>query len=414
MFRICLLCLVLPGASTLNAAEPLQVTVTDVEKNIYVESLNLTGDQVTPGCPYAWSVHKYVLHGGRQEGVEVIDVDNGRLRFRVVPTRGMTIQEVRMDELRLGWDSPVRDLIHPKLLNLESRQGLGWLEGFNGWLVRCGLEFFGAPGTDEFIDNTGNKAKMDLTLHGKIANIPASVVEVSVTRSEPFEIRVRGRVDETCMHGPKLELWTEISTQAGSDAFRVSDKITNRSARQQEFGVLYHANYGPPLMEENARFIAPVKRVAPINAHAASDVAGYDVSRGPSPGVAEQVYCLWLWADRNDRTKVMFRNARGDKAVVMAFSVNELPYFTIWKNPVALEDGYVTGLEPGTGFSRNRSVERKSGRVPVLGPHQSRTFTLDFLALADPARIAETAREIKAIQADRRTQVDDEPLPTEE
>jgi len=110
----------------------------------------------------------------------------------------------------------------------------------------------------------------------------------------------------------------------------------------------------------------------------------------------------------------MFRNARGDKAVVMAFSVKELPYFTIWKNPVALEDGYVTGLEPGTGFSRNRSVERKSGRVPVLGPHQSRTFTLDFLTLADAGRIAETAREIKAIQADRRTQVDDEPLPTEE
>jgi len=217
--RMTLCSVVLPGASTLKAAEPLQVTVTDVEKNIYVESLNLTSDQVTPDCPYAWSVRKYVLHGGRQEGVEVIDVDNGRLRFRVVPTRGMTIQEVRMDDLRLGWDSPVKDLVHPKLVNLESRQGLGWLEGFNGWLVRCGLEFFGAPGTDEFIDNTGNKAKMDLTLHGKIANIPASVVEVVVGRSEPFEIRVRGKMDETCMHGPKLELWTEVSTRAGSDAF---------------------------------------------------------------------------------------------------------------------------------------------------------------------------------------------------
>ena len=407
-------CLVLlAGSRMLKAAEPLRVAVTDVEKNIYVESLHLTSDQATPSCPHAWSVHKYVLRGGRQEGVEVVDVDNGRLRFRVVPTRGMTIQEVRMDDLRLGWDSPVKDLVHPKLVNLESRQGLGWLEGFNGWLVRCGLEFFGAPGTDEFIDNTGNKAKMDLTLHGKIANIPASVVEVVVGRSEPFEIRVRGKMDETCMHGPKLELWTEVSTQAGSDAFRVSDRITNRSAREQEFGVLYHANYGPPLMEENARFVAPVKRVAPINAHAASDVSTYDVSRGPSPGVAEQVYCLWLWADQNDRTRVMFRNAQGDKAVVMAFSVKELPYFTIWKNPVAVEDGYVTGLEPGTGFSRNRSVERKSGRVPVLGPHQSRTFTLDFLALADAGRIAETAREIKAIQGDRRTQVDDKPLPTE-
>lgn len=401
------------GVMTLHAAEPLQITVTDVEQSIYVESLHLTSDQVTPGCPHAWSVRKYILHGGRQEGVEVIDVDNGKLRFRVVPTRGMSVQRVVSGDLRLGWDSPVKDLVHPKLVNLESRQGLGWLEGFNEWMVRCGLEFFGAPGTDEFVDNTGNEAKMDLTLHGKIGNIPALVVQVVVDRSEPFEIRIRGRVDETCMHGPKLELWTEISTRAGSEAFRISDKITNRSAKEQEFGVLYHANYGPPLMEENARFIGPVKRVAPINAHAASEVDAYDVCRGPAPGVAEQVYCLWLWADRDDRTKVMFRNARGDKAVVMAFSVKELPYFTIWKNPVAMEDGYVAGLEPGTGFPRKRAIERKFGRVPVLGSHQSRTFTLDFLLLADAGRIAETAREIGRIQADRGTQVDDKPLPAE-
>jgi len=397
----------------LKGAEPLRVTVTDVEKDIYVESLHLTSERVTPDCPHAWSVRKHVLHGGRQEGVEVIDVDNGELRFRIVPTRGMSMQNVVSGDIRLGWDSPVRDLVHPKLVNLESRQGLGWLEGFNEWMVRCGLEFFGGPGTDEFIDNTGNKAKMDLTLHGKIGNIPASVVEVAVDRSAPFEIRIRGRVDETCMHGPKLELWTEISTQAGSDAFRISDKIANRSAKEQEFGVLYHANYGPPLMEEDARFVGPVKRVAPINAYAASDASTYDVCRGPMPGVAEQVYCLWLWADQNDRTKVMFRNARGDKAVVMAFSLKDLPYFTIWKNPVAVEDGYVTGLEPGTGFPRNRAIERRLGRVPVLGPHQSRTFTLDFLVLGDAGRITETAREIGRIQADRGTHVDDKPLPAE-
>ncbi|MBN1505752.1 MAG: aldose 1-epimerase family protein [Sedimentisphaerales bacterium] len=409
-----MLCLAsLACVPALKAVEPFQVTVTDTERDIYMESVDLASDRVTPDCPHAWSVRKHVLRGGRQEGVDVIDVDNGRLRFRVVPTRGMSLQKAMLGDVRLGWDSPVRDLVHPKLLDLESRQGLGWLEGFNEWVVRCGLEFFGAPGMDEFIDNTGNKARMDLTLHGKIGNIPASFVQVTVDRSPPYTIRVRGRVDETCMHGPKLELWAEISTQAGSDSLRISDKITNRSAKEQEFGVLYHANYGPPLMEQDAKFIGPVKRVVPINALAAAGLSTYDVYRGPTPGVAERVYCLWLWADPYDRTKVMLRNARGDKAVVMAFSVKELPYFTIWKNPVALEDGYVTGLEPGTGFSRNRSIERRAGRVPVLKPHESRTFTLDFLALADSDRIADTAREIQRIQGDRPTQIDNEPLPVE-
>jgi hypothetical protein len=251
---------------------------------------------------------------------------------------------------------------------------------------------------------------MDLTLHGKIGNVPASVVEVAVERSEPYRICVRGRVEETCMHGPKLELWTEISTEAGSDTLRISDKITNRSAREQEFGVLYHANYGPPLLEKGAQFIAPVRRVAPINAHAAAGISTWGLCEGPTPGVSEQVYCLWLWADGGDRTKVMLRNAAGDKAVTMAFSTAELPFFTIWKNPVAVEDGYVTGLEPGTGFARNRSVERKSGRVPRLAARQSRTFSIDFALLAHKGRIGAAAREIGRIQAGRGTQVDESPL----
>jgi len=397
--------------SSAGAAEPYRVVLTDVEQNIYKETANLTSSDITPDCPVAWSVKKYVLHGGRQEGVEVIEVDNGKLRFNVVPTRGMSIQHVVMGDLRLGWDSPVKGLVHPKYINLESRQGLGWLEGFNEWMVRCGLEFFGGPGTDEFIDNTGKKATMDLTLHGKICNTPASTVEIIVEREAPYRITVRGRVDETLLHGPKLEILTAVSTVPGTAELQISDTVTNRSAIEQEFGILYHSNYGPPLMEKGAEFFGPVRQVTPINEHAAKDVSDYNIYRSAKAGFPEQVYCLQLWADQNDRTKVMLRNAAGDKAVSMAYSVRELPFFTLWKNPVAQEDGYVTGLEPGTGFPRNRSIERKFGRVPKLAPHQSRSFTIDFALHADKGQVNASADEIKRIWAGRKTQVDKAPLP---
>ena len=411
MLRLVSIVVATVGISSARAAEPFRLVLADVEKNVYVEALHITNRGITPDCAIPWSVHKYVLHGGKQEGVEVIDVDSGKLRFTVVPTRGMSIHQVVMGDIPLGWDSPVKGLVHPKYINLHTRQGLGWLEGFNEWMVRCGLEFFGGPGSDEFIDNTGKEAKMDLTLHGKIGNTPASVVEVTVERQAPYSIRIRGRVDEACLHGPKLELWTEVSTVPGSNAFQIADKITNRSAVEQEFGILYHGNYGTGLMEKGARFVAPVRQVTPINEHAARDVSTYDLYRGPTPGFAEQVYCLWLWADKDDRTKAMLRNAAGDRAVSMAFSVNELPFFTLWKNPVAVEDGYVTGLEPGTGFPRNRSIERKFGRVPRLGPHQSRCFTIDFVIHANKAQVDTAANEIARIQAGRKTQMDDKPLP---
>lgn len=218
-------------------------------------------------------------------------------------------------------------------------------------------------------------------------------------------------MDEACLHGPKLELWTEVTTTPGPITFSISDTITNRSAIEQEFGILYHANYGTPLMEKGSRFVAAVRQVTGINEHSASDVANYDLYPGPTPGFAEQVYCLRLWADSSDRTMVMLRNAAADKAVTMTFSIAELPYFTVWKNPVPYEDGYVTGLEPGTGFSRNRAVERRFGRVPKLAPHQSRSFNIDFAILVGKEKVRHAADEISKIRAGRKTIVDEKPLP---
>jgi peroxiredoxin len=413
MSKLAPLIIVLAGVSAARPADPFRLVLTDVERNIYKETAHITSSEVTPDCPVSWSAHKEVLHGGKQDGVEVIKVDNGKLRFVVVPTRGMSIQRVVMGDLRLGWDSPIKGLVHPKFINLESRRGLGWLEGFNEWMVRCGLEFFGAPGTDEFIDNTGLNSTMDLTLHGKIGNTPAARVEVVVERQTPYRIAVRGLVEETAVHGPKLEIQTQISTVPGASTFQISDTITNRSAVVQEFGILYHGNYGPPLLEDGARFFGPARQVTPMNEHAARDVSRYNVYGPPKAGFSEQVYCLRLWADENDRTKVMLRNAAGDKAVSMAYSVKELPFFTIWKNPVAPEDGYVTGLEPGTGFPRNRSIERKFGRVPKLGPHQSRSFTIDFALHTSKEQVNAVADGIAQIWAGRQTHVDRTPLAAE-
>ena len=43
-----------------------------------------------------------------------------------------------------------------------------------------------------------------------------------------------------------------------------------------------------------------------------------------------------------------------------------LPCFTVWKNTAAVEDGYVTGLEPAINFPNFKSFERQQGRVKVL------------------------------------------------
>ena len=373
------------------------------------ESWQIDSKQVTPGCKTPWSIRRVRLHGGKQEGVELIQVDNGVLKLTIVPTRGMGVLSVVRGDIRLGWDSPVKEVVNPQFINLPMRGGLGWLEGFNEWLCRCGMESNGHPGTDKFINNVGEEATMELTLHGRVANLPAQMVEVLVEQEAPYRLRIRGRVEERMFYGPKLELVTELSTEPGSNTFRIADTITNRGAAPQEFEMLYHTNYGRPLLEEGSRFVAPVRQVTPFNGNAAKAIASYSQYMGPTPGFIEQVYCLRLYGDAQDRTLAMLHNQAEDKGVSLAYSIKELPYFSLWKNTTAELDGYVTGLEPGTGFPSNRRIERKAGRVPKLAPGASWPMTIEFTVLSGKDEVRHTADSIKAIQAGRPTKVDEQP-----
>jgi len=399
--------------STADGAEPYREKLTSTELGLHMDEWKVSNYDILSKSKPPFSVKKITLHGGKQEGVDLITVDNGAIKLTVIPTRGMGLWQVEAGQVRLGWNSPVKEVVHPKFINLQTRGGLGWLEGFNECLVRCGLEWAGHPGKDKFLNNVGEEAEMDLTLHGKIANLPASEVEVIIDRLPPYRIRVRGRVDERMFYGPKLELWTEISTEPGSNAFRIADTLRNAGALDQEFQIIYHANFGAPLLEQGAQLVAPVKRVTPFNGHAAKFVNRYGTYEGPTKGFIEQVYCLHPLADGKNRTIFLLRNANGDRAVSLGFSTDQLPYVTLWKNTNAGEEGYVTGVEPGTGFPYNRRLERLAGRVPKLAAGASREFSIEFNIYTNRNDVQKVSEQIAAIQAGRQPQMDAEPLKVE-
>lgn len=391
------------------AAEPVRHTVISAKENLSRGDFSLSSRDVPGAAKFDWSVKSHILHGGKSEGVQLLRVDNGAMVITLIPTRGLSILSVKAGDLKLGWDSPVKDVVHPQFVDLDTRGGLGWLEGFNEFLVRCGFEFAGHPGKDEFIDNTGAKAEMNLTLHGKAGNIPASEVEVLVDREAPHTIRVRGVVHERGFYGPKLELVTELSTVPGSHEFRLTDVLTNRGAASQEFQLIYHVNYGKPLLGAGANLVAPASAVTPMNAHAAEGVKDFARYEGPTTGFIEQVYLLKPLAWPDHSTTVLLRNAAGDRGATIGWNTTELPYFTLWKNTAAEADGYVTGLEPGTGYPFNRKVERKNGRVPKLAPGESRRFALEFHALTDSEAVSKVAEKVSSISHGQKPTLETKP-----
>ena len=385
-------------------------TLVSASRNLRVVYWNVSNRSHPDISDGDWNIEKSRLVGGKQEGVDIVKIHNGEMEITVVPTRGMSILEVKLDDWRAGWDSPVKEVVHPSFIDLESRGGLGWLEGFNEWMTRCGLEFAGHPGEDSFINNVGDEVSMPLTLHGRIGNIPASEVILYVEREPRPRIRLRGRVDERAFYGAQLELWTELIVEIGANTFTIRDEVTNMGASEQEFQLIYHTNFGEPLLEDGARFVAPIEKVAPMNEHAAQAIDAFSVYPEPTPGFIEEVFLIWPYADPQNRTRVALVDRNSERAVSMEWSLDQLPYLTQWRNTPAVEAGYVTGIEPGTGFPYNRKVERGFGRVPKLGKGETAEFEVRFGFWEGANQVEAIVGAVESIQGDRATT--ELPVPT--
>ncbi len=87
---ICLVMLISTLVFT-SPAEPFRQILTIASRNIHLDTWRVTHSDFDFKPIAPWSVHKYTLRGGKQAGVDVVVVNNGRLNFIVVPTRGMSV-----------------------------------------------------------------------------------------------------------------------------------------------------------------------------------------------------------------------------------------------------------------------------------------------------------------------------------
>ncbi len=371
--------------------------LTDRESGTWLQSFSLAGSEMGAGFSKSGRVSRKTLQSGLSQGVEIIEVDNGALSFIVVPTRGMGIWKGDYRGIDLGWKAPVQGPVHPAFVDLNDRGGLGWLSGFDEWIVRCGLDSHGSPGVDSVLDNQGNPAEVSLTLHGKIANLPAHYVEVS--ESDDDGISVTGRVDECMLFGPQLRLEATVTTWPDSNRLLLQDRVTNLKSVPAEMELLYHCNFGPPLLGGGSELLTPVREMAPRDARAVEGLDGYAAYSAPLAGYIEQVYWFELRSKPDGDTLAALCNEAGDAAAVLRFNAGRLPCFTQWKNTASIEDGYVTGLEPGTSYPNRKAFEREKGRLLILGPGETRTFELIIEILDSKAQVKDVREEIAQLQA---------------
>ncbi len=204
--------------------------------------------------------------------------------------------------------------------------------------LRACLASNGPPGED------GGGGLAQLTLHGRIANRPADAVEVSVSPDPPYELTVRGEVEEGALFCPHLRLTTAYVTAPGSNRLVIHDIVENRSAQAAEMQMLYHCNFGPPFHREAGPRLQRRRAIRRRRRAARRGVDSYETyAAGP---------------------------------VLHGFPPNRYIFTIFWRTAAAASAGRPAGSTAGTGpwpcasAATNCPVSR-SGRTP--GP--SRTAT---------------------------------------
>jgi galactose mutarotase-like enzyme len=364
-------------------------TLTDLSQDKYVDRIKI-GPQEVGGSAEGYSITKHTLRGGLSDGVDVIRVDNGKFSFIVIPTRGMGIWKGWIDHAEIGWKSPVQGPVHPQHVDLGEPSGLGWLDGFDELFVRCGLVSNGAP---EFEEN----GTLKYPLHGRIQNKPAHKVEVSVD-GDTGEITITGEVDENRFHFNRLRLTTTIKTKVGETGFRVHDRVANLGGHTTGIQMLYHINFGLPMLDAGSQLVAPIRTVIPRNDHAASGIDNWNSYAAEQAGFEEQVYFLDLASAEDGTTQTMLKNAHSTQGVSLHFNKSQLPCFTLWKDTQDGRDGCVTGLEPGTNFPNPRSYEEEQKRVIDVPAGGSFGFDISLEVHPDAKSVEAAEQKIAALQ----------------
>lgn len=225
-------------------------------------------------------IRTVTLNDGNENGVRAVEVRTGTgFRFTVLLDRGMDISEADYAGRSLCWRSCAGD-VAPAFFEPE---GIGWLRGFfGGLLTTCGLTYVGPPGMDE------GEA---LGLHGRVSYIPARNVSTGGEwKGDEYSMWVQGRVSEVSALAPRVTLNRRISTKLGANYLTIEDTIENEGHAPCPFMMLYHFNFGFPLLSADTVLLSPTKDVVTVAREKVAEPGLYGRFEDPTPGFKEMVF----------------------------------------------------------------------------------------------------------------------------
>lgn len=260
-------------------------------------------------------VRRYTITDGREEGLKVVEVNNGVLRFMLNESKALDVMQLWHKGVNLSFVSK----------NGFTKRETPFLNRFEGGMIyTCGL------------DSVGGREGFEL--HGSFHNIPATIIEC---RCDETEIKVVAETYDTSLFGKNLAMRRTVTTELMSDNVCICDELVNHGTKEEDYALLYHINLGYPMLDKDTEIISDPIFVQPRNKWSEENLAYRTVRKDCVDNEEETCYFM-----ENKTPSVSVVNKKLGKTFNLSYSNDTLPYFIQW-NSSASQD-YALGTEVAT------------------------------------------------------------------
>ena len=284
------------------------------------------------------------LEEGSARGQRVVDVVNGSgLAFTVTPDRAMNVVECSFAGIPISFSH-------------NGHRGLygDWLRGWStGMITTCGLLNAGSP--------SGGQG-----LHGNISSESAEQLSLYCRNGE---VEISGLVHETMPFGANLTLDRKIKTAYGQNRLEIHDTVKNCGESTAFTEILYHCNFGFPLISPDMEMVCAEHEIVPRDDAAAAELPNWNNYPLPLEGIGE--YCFRHLLPPTDGTWASFGviNRKLGIKVAIEYDTTTLPHMVQWKKPSKYD--YVMGLEPTNVSLAGCEFDRENGFGKFLAPGET-------------------------------------------
>lgn len=296
------------------------------------------------------SVRGIVLDDGAERGTRALAFSTGGgLDFWALSDRTLDIGPLWLRGTPLAWQHP-SGFVAPALHNSSADAGTGIERTLSGLLVTCGL------------DNVRQPAG-GLPLHGSLPFTPVRITSVGEDWNAPDPVLfAEGTAISTHLSGACFRLTRRIEALVGGTTLILKDRIENIGPEPYAMRILYHFNFGYPLVAPGTEVILDGTRNLEVDGHV----------------TAPSVSCHRC---KEDRFLVQLRGPQtmGQPRLSVAIDgpSDVLPFVQLWNDPRPSRN--ILAVEP-VNCGRRDDGTSDPGCLLEAGAHWCAELTLHFFA----------------------------------